>query len=75
MKELIYFILISFLDLLVLFFSINYFLRVQDKWKRIYAKTPSGYNLFLGMLLPTIFSILIIVPSAAVPRFLYIFLN
>ena len=75
MKELNYFILIAFLDLIVLFFSSNYFLRIQDKWKRIYAKTPSGYNLFLGVLLPTVFTIIIIIPSAAVPIYFLHFLK
>jgi YD repeat-containing protein len=67
--NMIYFILVCFLDILILFFSINYFLRIQDRWKRKYAETPSGLNLFKGFLQPTIFSILIIVPSVLVPNF------
>ncbi len=64
----IYFILICFLDILILYLSVNYFLRIQDKWKRKYAETPSGYNLFLGILLPTLYSLFIILPSIVVPR-------
>ena len=59
----IYFILISFLDLAILYFCVNFFLKIQDKWKRIYAETPSGYNLFLGVLLPTALGFFIVIPS------------
>ena len=68
MKELTYFIIISLFDVFFLFFSLNYFLEIQDKWKRMYAKNPSILNLFLGMLLPTVFALLIVIPSIVVPR-------
>ncbi len=34
----------------------------------MYAKNPSILNLLLGMLLPTVFALLIVIPSIVVPR-------
>ncbi len=64
----IYFILICFFNIIILYLSANYFLKVQDKWKRKYAKNPSGLNLLIGMIHPTLYSFFIVIPSIIVPR-------
>jgi hypothetical protein len=72
---LIKYIVILFITLLVLFFSIDPYLKIVDKWKKSVAENMNAQKIILGFLIPCLYIVIFIIPAVVVPHYFYKFLK